>query len=128
MENNGEKFLHQKFSDLHKSEPVAHEQERLREEEPNKNNAKEPAEKIADWLKIIERTHGHRDNPKKMEVIREYYRNEYAIKPENIPESYYENQKRLAREQGHGDIEITPEVKKQLAEVITNDQKSALDN
>jgi len=129
MENSGEKFLHQKFSDLHKSEPVRQEQERqIENQESDNNHTKEPDEKIADWLKIIEKTHGHRDNPKKMEIIKEYYRNEYVIKPENIPESYYENQKRLAREQGRGDIEITPEAKKQLAEVITNDQKSTLDN
>ncbi len=126
MEKTGEQFLHQRDPKLHVSDPVEHEMERKKI--AGEKISQKPAEKIADWLKIIERTHGHRDNPKKMEIIREYYRNEYAIKPEDIPESYYENQKRLAREEGHGDIEITPEVRKQLAETIIKDQKSSLDN
>jgi len=35
-------------------------------------------------------------------------------------------QKRLAREQGHGDIEITPEMREQLTEVVIADQESSL--
>jgi len=51
---------------------------------------------------------------------------EYVIKPEAIPEGYFELQKRLAREQGHGDIEITPEMREQLTEVVIADQESSL--
>jgi hypothetical protein len=51
---------------------------------------------------------------------------EYVIKPEEIPEGYFELQKRLAREQGHGDIEITPEMREQLTEVVIADQESSL--
>jgi len=54
-------------------------------------------------------------------------RRKFVIKPEEIPESYFDNQRRLAREQGHGDIEITPEARAQLAEVIIADQESSLD-
>ena len=121
----GEQFLHKKYSDLHTSESVEHEQKRKRRS--NEETTQKPAEKIADFLEVIERTHGHHDNPKAMERIKEYYHKEYVIKPEEIPESYFDNQKRIAREQGHGDIKITKEMRQQLTEVIITDQKSSLD-
>ena len=52
----------------------------------------------------------------------------FVIKPQDIPESFFENQKRIAREQGHGDIEITDEIRNQHTEVIISDQRSSLDN
>jgi hypothetical protein len=51
----------------------------------------------------------------------------YVIKPKDIPESYWDNQRRLAREQGHGDIEVTDEMKEQQAKILITDQKSSLD-
>ncbi len=54
------------------------------------------------------------------------YRN-VIIQPDKIPASYWESQKRIAREQGHGDIEITPQMRAQSTEVIITDQRSSLD-
>lgn len=51
----------------------------------------------------------------------------FVIRPQEIPESYFENQQRLARELGHGDIDITQDVIHELAEVIVADQRSSLD-
>src|SRR3989344_3022441 len=120
-ENLGEQFLHERDSRLHTSRPVEHEmkrKKRLREEVSRK-----PADKLADWMRTLERTHiGHRNDPRVLERIKAYYHRQYAIKPEDIPESYFENQKRLAREQGHGDIEITDELRRQAQEVIIADQ------
>jgi len=53
---------------------------------------------------------------------------QFVINPEEIPETYFENQRRIAREQGHGDIEVSKEMREQLTEVIIADQKSTLDN
>ena len=127
MKHFGEQFLHKKDSKLHTEKPVELEMERkkIREEEVSQK----PAEKISDWLKVIERTHlGHREEPEVIERIKSHYFKENVIKPEDIPESYFENQKRLAREQGHGDIEISDELRKQSTEVIITDQKSTLNN
>jgi len=125
MKFEGEQFLHQKDQQLHTSDPVEHEQERrkLTEEETHEK----PAEKLADWMKLLERTHGH-DDPRVFERIKEYYHKEHVINTEDIPEGYYENQQRLAREQGHGDVEITDKMRSQLAEVVVADQESTLDN
>ena len=136
MENYGEQFLHKDNPKLHTSNPVEHEQDRrklfnenLMDEEIEKETSQKPREKIASWMDVLERTHtGHRDDPKVLERIKDYYHREHVISKEGIPESYYENQKRLAREQGHGDIEITDEMKEGLSDVITSDQASTLDN
>lgn len=128
MERNfGEQFLHERDTRLHTTEPVEHEMER--KENAGEEVSKKPVDKIADFLEVIKKTHtGHRDDPRVLERIKEYYHKEHVIEPKDIPESYFENQKRLARERGHGDIEITDEIKNQLSEVIVSDQESTLDN
>jgi hypothetical protein len=127
MEDTGELFLHQKDPTLHISKPVVHEQERKRI--ANEKASQKPTDKIADWLKVIEETHlGHRDDPMVAERINNFYHKEYVIKRQDIPESYFDTQKRLIREQGYGDVEIHDEQRNQLAEVIIKDQTSTLDN
>ncbi|HPC31215.1 MAG TPA: hypothetical protein PK119_02015 [Candidatus Paceibacterota bacterium] len=125
-ENLGEQFLHQQNPELHKSEYVQHEKERLKR--AGKEVSQKPAEEIANWMKLLERTHlGHRDDPEVLNRIKESYHKKYLIKPEDIPESYFDNQRRIARELGYGDIEITDEMKQEAAETIRADQKATLD-
>jgi len=127
MEKFGEQFLHQKDSKLHTFDKVEHEMERKKRNE--ENVSQKPADKIEDWLSVIKKTHtGHNDDPRVLERIKKYYHKEYVIKQENIPESYFDNQKRLARERGYGDIEIDNDERENLTEVIISDQKSTLDN
>ena len=122
----GERFLHDRDSELHTSDPVEHEQER--KAHVKEDISQKPAEKISDWLSVIEKTHmGHRDDPRVLERIKRSYHEKYVINPANIPEGYFENQRRLIREQGHGDIEITEDQREQLTEVIIADQESTLD-
>ena len=121
-----EQFLHQKDPKLHTSGPVEH--EKTRKELAGEKTSQKPADKIADWLKVIEHTHtAHREDSQVQDRIKEYYHKEHVIKPEDIPQSYYDNQARLARELGHGDIEISEEQKKELSEVVIADQESTLD-
>lgn len=123
----GEQFIHSKDQKLHTSAPVRHEQKRKKSK--GEEVSQKPAEKLEAWFNVLEKTHlGHRDDPRVLERIKEYYHKKYVIKPDDIPQGYYDNQKRLAREQGHGDIEVTDELKEQLSEVIITDQKSTLDN
>ncbi len=89
-----------------------------------KNGVEKSEEKIADWLLGINMD---RDDPVVLGRIKQYYHKKYVIKPDEIPDTYFELQRRLAREQGHGDIEITEERKRQLTEVVISDQESSLD-
>lgn len=67
------------------------------------------------------------DRERGMDAAKRLLYSKFVIKPQEIPESYFENQRRLARELGHGDIEITQDTRDQLTEVIIADQRSSLD-
>lgn len=49
--------------------------------------------------------------------------NAHIIKSEEVPESYFDAQQRIARERGHGDVDIDRD---QLVEAIISDQRSSL--
>lgn len=51
----------------------------------------------------------------------------HVIKAEDVPQSYFVFQQRIAREQGHGDVEITPDMKRQLIEAAQADQRGSLE-
>lgn len=72
-----------------------------------------------------------REDPKDrqhgMDAAKRLLHSKFVIKPQEIPESYFENQRRMARELGHGDIEISEEMRDQLTEVVIADQRSSLD-
>lgn len=89
-----------------------------------------PHEQIQNYLErfkeIIDRNDPE-ERERGMEALKEVLYKNFVIKPEEIPEAYFENQRRIAREQGHGDVEIPDEQKEQLAEVLITDQKSSLD-
>jgi len=80
------------------------------------------------WYDRMSDFHKRHMDPESMALIRNGFHEKYVIKPENVPESYFKNQQRLARERGYGDIEVTEEAKAQATEVIVSDQKSTLDN
>ena len=63
-----------------------------------------------------------------LQVISLYYRqiDAHVIKTEDVPESYFELQRRIAREQGHGDITITREMREQMIEAAQADQRVGL--
>lgn len=75
-----------------------------------------------------------REDPKDREhgidAIKRLFYRKYVIKPDEIPESYWENQKRIIRERGQGaDLEQVDfeELKRQNTEAVIADQKSSLD-
>ena len=50
----------------------------------------------------------------------------HVIKGKDVPKAYFDLQKRIARERGNGDIEITKDKKAQMIESIQADQKASL--
>ena len=131
----GEKLLHKKYSDLHTSKSVEHEQKRRKR--AGQETSQKPADKIADFLDVIERTHGHED-PAVLERIKESYHKEYVIKQEDIldDKSYWNTQRKIIREEGRsgdferdkvGEIILSDEIKDQLAGVVISNQERSLD-
>ena len=51
--------------------------------------------------------------------------NKYVIK--ELPDSYVELQKRIRRERGYGDINVTDEMRKELLSNVREEQKKSLD-
>ncbi|MFA6486522.1 MAG: hypothetical protein WCT40_04110 [Candidatus Magasanikbacteria bacterium] len=90
----------------------------------------DPTTRIEEYLDYLKESLDH-NNPRHEEKLSRFKTVLYdknVIKPDEIPESYFTNQQRIAREQGHGDVEITDEMRRQSAEIIITDQKSSLDN
>jgi hypothetical protein len=86
--------------------------EKRKEEEVSQK----PDEKIADWMKILERTHlGHKDDPRVLERIKKYYhKKNINMTLEDIPQGYWNNQARIMIERGYGgDMEDTMGVEKE---------------
>lgn len=121
-------FLKEKYS-LHNTEEV--ESAALRTEiRTGEEVPQDPAARIQNYL---ERFTGilEREDPKRrergVEAIKRVLHDKFVIKPEEIPEGYFENQRRIARELGHGDVEVSNEMREQLTEVVITDQETTLD-
>lgn len=122
-------FLKKKYS-LHNDEEVksAALRTKMRTGEKVPQN---PSEQIQNYLNRFKEIIDRKEPEKRergMEALKRILHDKFVIKPEEIPESYFENQRRLARELGHGDIKITKEMREQLTEVVVTDQESTLDN
>ena len=129
----GAQFLHSRDPRLHPSQPVSFEQ--TRQERLGHESSQRPAVKISDWLRVLERTHmgtGASEarieaQPQVIERIKGSYHSRYVIKPENVPESTFELEQRIARQQGHGDIPITDGFRREKISQIVADQEVSLD-
>ncbi len=127
MEN--PEFLKNKY-DLNKSEEVEAAAKRT-EKRTGEKLPQKPEVRIQNYLDRFKEIIDRKDPEERhrgMEAIKKVLHDKFVIKPEEIPESYFEGQRRIAREQGHGEVEITEEAKERLAEVVVSDQRSSLDN
>lgn len=121
-------FLKKKY-DLHNAPEVESAAKRT-QKRTNEKVPQAPEFRIQNYLNRFKEIVERKDPGKRemgINALKHVLYDKFVIKPEQIPESYFDNQKRIAREQGYGDIEITEETKKHLTEVIITDQKSSLD-
>ncbi|GAG18198.1 unnamed protein product, partial [marine sediment metagenome] len=125
----GVKFLRSKFADLHSS-PEAVSAVRRKEAKIGEKVPQKPEARIANYLhrfrEILDREN-EGERQRGIEALKRLMHRYQVIKPEEIPESYFEKQKELVRQRGHGDIEMSDEMRKQLIETIIADQTSTLD-
>ncbi len=134
----GEEFLKKKYG-LHASEEVEEQASRT-EKRTNEKVPQKPQERIRNYLsrfeEILERPSEDDLGPDEefaptkergIEALKRILHKEHVIKPEDVPESYFELQKRIAREQGRGDAAITQEQRDQHIEVVIADQEDSLD-
>ena len=113
---NGEEFLNSLYNNMHMEDVVMHTVEK----------SDSPTEKISKYLERLERTHDiAKDSPHKMEVLKKFYYDKYVIK--ELPESYINLQKKIARERGYGDITVTDDMKEEMLLNVQKEQEKSLD-
>ena len=117
---------------LHKSPEVVNAAKRTR----MRTGEKVPQDPLARIQNYLNRFHEiiDQDDPSRREhaldLIKGRFHDKYVIKPNEIPESFWDNQRRIIRERGQGrDLEHIDweEFKRQNTEAIIADQKSSLD-
>ena len=108
------------YKNLHMSESAMH----------GMSESDKKRDRILNYFERLEKVHQRVSESKREEdlkLLKKFYYNLYVIKPEDIPDSYFEHEKRIMRERGYGNIEITPERKQNLINQIIEDQKESLD-
>jgi hypothetical protein len=122
--------LHLKIPELQSSEEVedaVEKHERLTYESIP-NDPKERIETYMDRLENIFLNPDKRVRERNFEMLRSVIYDAFIIKPENVPESFFELQQKVARERGQVVEEITPEMREKMIRVIIEDQKASLDS
>ena len=108
------------YKNLHMSESVMH----------GMSESDKKRDRILNYFERLEKVHQRVSESKREEdlkLLKKFYYNLYVIKPEDIPDSYFEHEKKIMRERGYGNIEITPGGKQILINQIIEDQKESLD-
>jgi len=133
----GPEFLKEKF-DLHTSDEIDRAAKR-REQRTNEKVGPMPDEKIENYLNRLESIinppirEGARIDRRERNIglLRQALYDQFVIEPEDIPDSYWQNQRQLIRERGQqADLDQADwqELQRQNTEAIIADQKSTLDN
>ena len=63
----------------------------------------------------------------RIRILRQMYYDRYVIKKENIPDSYYRNQEKIALERGFGHVKVNEDEKIELKKEVIENQKRSLD-
>lgn len=125
MQTPGSSFLHDRNPQMHASDEVETVVSYLRQGgESIPNN---PADKISAHLGFLANREYVNDGiltGDQGSIDRQI--DAHVIKAEDVPEGYFELQRRIAREQGHGDIQITSEMRHQMVEAVQADQRAGL--
>lgn len=135
MENNS-LFLHKKYPKLSSSLEVEAAAKRAEKQTGEKIPREKPAERIQSYLNRLKniinppKREGRSDfgrQARNLAMLKKMLYEKEVIKPEEVPESYFESIRQMHREEGYGEIEISDELKKELIEPIIEDQKNSLD-
>ena len=120
--------LNQIYSDLHSSPEVKSAVDRLKARgEDVKGDINSRVDTYISRLEEIFDVDDEKKLERREDIVKNWLYNKYVIKEDNIPESYFNLQKKLIRERGYGDVEIDDNTKNELSQVLIQDQKDSLD-
>lgn len=87
-----------------------------------------PAEKVAAWLAALEQTQRYlTDHPERIRQAKAFAYRQNVIKPEDVSENYFITQARILRNEGYGDVEITPQLRARILSLLVQDQAQSLE-
>ncbi len=114
---------------MHQSKEVESAKKR-KEEKTGEVIPQSPEVQIQNYLdrfqEIIDRENGQ-SRQDGIEAIKRFMRRRFVIQSEDIPESVFLLEQRIARQLGHGHVEITEEFKKRKIKEIIDNQVQSLD-
>ena len=140
----GEQFINKLYNNLINSEEVKRSVEKARKKGIKISNREDMLKAYFDRLEDVHDITRNRkltnDNDSeennevrkesqielKLKVLKHFYYEKYLIK--ELPEDYIELQKKIAKERGYGDINVTEEMKEKMLEEVRNEQKTSLDS
>ncbi len=113
------RFIDRLYRDLYKSEPVLHH---------STGAETDKFSNIGEYINTLERIHDKASRSERnIDRLKRLYYDKYVIKEGDIPDSYYNNQKRIALERGFGHITINNQQKEELQKEVIDNQKRSLD-
>lgn len=124
----GPEFLKKKYN-LHSTSEVKAAATRTQRRSGEKV-AQNPDAQIQNYLDRFSEILKRKDEKAKergLAALKEILHKELIIKKEDVPESYFNLQRRIAVERGHGDVKITDAERAHHIEVIRSDQANSLD-
>ena len=112
----GEEFLNKLYREMHISNEAMH----------KASPSDTPEEKIIKYISRLEHAHElSKKSEHSLELLKKFYYDKYLIK--ELPESYINLQKKIAREEGRGDVSVSDRMKENMLNQVREDQKSTLD-
>ncbi|MEK7606576.1 MAG: hypothetical protein AAB444_00005, partial [Patescibacteria group bacterium] len=124
-------FLKEKYTDLNKSPEVDSAARRTKARTGQELPMMAVDDRIQNYLDRLKEIFENPDVAKRergIEFLKHKLREQFVIKPDEIPEAYFESIKRKHREEGRGDIEIPGDYRLELSETVVADQIRSLDN
>ena len=113
------RFIDRLYKDLYLDEQVLHH---------SSGNKYDKFNNIKEYLEKQEEIHNNvTGSGKHINLLKKLYYAKYVIKKEDIPESYYGLQEKIALERGYGHVVITEGQKKELQQEVIENQKTSLD-
>lgn len=132
--HSGSEYLRKKYGSGKKalqSSAEVNEAVRLHSSREKKPATQKPAEKISIYLDRLVNVFLNPDTRRRnrnINLLRPKLHQLFTMLPDEVPESYFAMQRRIARKQGHGDVDILDRDRNKMAQTISRDQERSLDN
>lgn len=123
----GAQILHEKDQQLHMSKLV--QKAVTKHKQQTGITLTKPNDKLNQWLNYLTKISTKAESsPWALEQVKTILNNQFVIKAQDVPESYFELQVKIAKERGHGEKALSSDQKKQLVDTVILDQIKSLES